>query len=121
VSHQIQDHTFGGKERVKKREDFQRLFQEGVRFHAAQYSLVAAGNNLDRARLAVSAKRRIGNAVQRNYEKRLCREVFRMEKQLLKGLDVLVIVRERSREFTKSYHALRALFQRCAQRISRKP
>ena len=121
MSHQIQDHTFGGKERVKKREDFQRLFQEGVRFHAAQYSLVAAGNNLDRARLAVSAKRRIGNAVQRNYEKRLCREVFRMEKQLLKGLDVLVIVRERSRDFTKSYHALHALFQRCAQRISRKP
>ena len=121
VSHHTQDHTFTGKERVKKREDFQRLYHEGTRFHAAQYSLLAVENKVNRARIAVSVKRRIGDAVRRNYEKRLCREVFRMEKKQLEGLDVLVMVRGRSSDFKESYHTLRTLFQRCSQRIRLKP
>lgn len=103
--------TFRGKERVRKREDLQRLFKSGSRYYSKQYTLILVRNDLDYLRLVVSIKKNIGNAVVRNYEKRLCRELFRREKGTLeKGYDVLVIVRETTRNFHESYTMLKKLF-----------
>ena len=55
------------KERLGKREDFQRLLSEGKRFHSNQYSLIVLRNDLNYMRSALSIKKSIGNAVSRNY------------------------------------------------------
>ncbi|MDH4128953.1 MAG: ribonuclease P protein component, partial [Spirochaetota bacterium] len=38
-----------------------------------------------------SIKKKMGNAVKRNYEKRIIREVFRQNKSLLPNLNVLIM------------------------------
>lgn len=101
------------KERVRKREDFFRLNHQGSRYHSKQYSIIVVKNNLDYLRLAISIKRSVGNAVVRNYEKRLCREIFRKEKSgFNNGYDILIIVRQPTERFIKSGSLLRNLFVR---------
>jgi ribonuclease P protein component len=100
------------RNRLRRREDFRRLLREGRRVHAKQYSLIVAGNGLDCVRLGLSIRKHVGRAVDRNYEKRLCREFFRKviigEK---KGFDVLIIIKHRSQGFEKSYKELVGLFE----------
>ena len=99
------------KERLKKKEDFVRLFQEGFRYHSKQYSLIVGRNNLNLVRLAVSIKKSVGNAVVRNYEKRVCREIFRNRKGNFKrGYDVLIIIKHPTGKFHKSKSTLEDLF-----------
>ena len=105
--------TFRGKERIGKQEDIKRLFKRGSRYHSKQYTLILLENDLDRLRLAVSMRKKIGGSAVRNYEKRVCREFFRREQDRFgKGFDVLIIVKERTDNFHSSYAALRGLFNR---------
>ena len=100
------------KERLGKREDFQRLLHNGKRYHSDQYSLIVLRNDLNYLRYALSIKKNIGNAVSRNYEKRLCREFIRKEIIGEKmGYDVLIIIKDRSENFNKSYDSLYKLFR----------
>jgi len=104
---------FNRKERVRRREDFQRVLREGRRAHSGQYSLIVVENSLGYVRLGLSIRKSIGNAVKRNYEKRLCREFFRREIIGLKrGFDVLIIIKHRTESFPESYRRLQELFQR---------
>lgn len=94
---------FFRKERVRKREDFLRLNQQGSRYHSKQYSIIVVKNNLDYVRLAISIKRSVGNAAVRNYEKRICREIFRKEKSMFEnGYDILIIVKLTTENFEKA-------------------
>lgn len=104
---------FNRKERVRRRDDFQRVLREGRRTHCGQYSLIVVENSFDYVRLGLSIRKSIGNAVKRNYEKRLCREFFRREIIGLKmGFDVLIIIKHRTESFPESYRKLQTLFQR---------
>ncbi len=104
---------FQRKERVRNREDFLRLIYEGTRYHSKQYSLITVKNNLEYMRFAVSIKKNVGNSASRNYEKRLCREFFRREIiGQKKGFDVLIIIKNKSENYCKSYNALKSLFSR---------
>jgi len=103
---------FERRDRLRRREDFRRLLREGRRAHAKQYSLIVAENGLECIRLGLSIRRHVGRAVDRNYEKRLCREFFR--KAIIgekKGFDVLIIIKHRSQGFKKSYKELEELFE----------
>jgi ribonuclease P protein component len=53
-------------------------------------TLIALPNGTEKARLGVSASRRLGGAVLRNRAKRLIREVFRRNKPAA-GFDLVVI------------------------------
>jgi len=98
-------------EKVRKREEFIRLFKNGSRFYSPQYDLIVAENQLGLTRVAVVVSRKIGNAVVRNYEKRLCREVFRKEKGKLKtGYDIVIIVKYPTHNFKDSSEQLKELF-----------
>ncbi len=102
---------FKRRDRLRRREDFRHLLREGRRAHAKQYSLIVAENGLDCLRLGLSIRKHVGRAVDRNYEKRLCREFFR--KAIIgekKGFDVLIIIKHRSQGFEKSYKELEGLF-----------
>jgi len=101
------------KERLYKKEDFQRLVQQGRRYYSHQYTVIVVHNNLNFVRFALSIGKKVGNAAVRNYEKRLCREFFRREKRWFEeGNDVLIVIKQRTDNFTDSYEQLCTLFRR---------
>lgn len=80
------------RERIRRRADFQQVYERGVRRHARFMTLIILPNNLPVTRLGVAATRRLGDAVRRNRAKRLVREVFRRNKTL-PGFDLVVVPR----------------------------
>ncbi len=80
------------EERIRRRRDFQQVYERGVRTHARFMTLFVLANSLPVTRLGVAATRRLGDAVHRNRAKRLVRELFRRNKTL-PGFDVVVVPR----------------------------
>jgi ribonuclease P protein component len=79
-------------ERIRRRADFQRLYEHGTRAHGRYATLFILPNKLNVSRLGISATRKIGGAVRRNRAKRLIREVFRRNR-IATGFDVVVVPR----------------------------
>lgn len=86
--------------RLRRRTEFQRVFDAGRRVHGRYFTIIASPGAGDRpvdtestgpGRLGIVASRRLGGAVVRNRAKRLIREVFRTEAQLRPALDLIVI------------------------------
>ncbi len=80
------------RERIKRRAEFQRVYDQGLRTHARFMTLFILANNLPVTRLGVAATRKLGDAVHRNRAKRLARELFRRNKTL-PGFDVVIVPR----------------------------
>ena len=68
---------FRSRQRLRRRIDFDRVFQRGARLDGRLFLLVAAANDLLRDRLGLAVNRRVGGAVVRNRVRRLLRESFR--------------------------------------------
>lgn len=83
--------AFPQSRRIRRRGEFQHVFETGRRAHGRLLTLVAAGAKGPSTRLGVVASRKFGNAVTRNRAKRLIREVFRVESQPQAALDLVVI------------------------------
>jgi ribonuclease P protein component len=81
---------FRTNERIRRRADFQHVYEHGVRIRSRYATLFVLPNSLDVGRLGIAATRKIGGAVQRNRAKRLIREVFRRNK-IACGFDVVVV------------------------------
>lgn len=86
--------------RLRRRTEFQRVFDTGRRVHGRYFTIIASSGdravNTDTdgsgfARLGIVASRRLGGAVVRNRAKRLIREVFRTEAPSRPALDLIVI------------------------------
>ncbi len=80
------------QERIRRRADFQQVYEHGQRAHARYMTVFVLPNRLSLTRLGVAATRKLGDAVHRNRAKRLVREVFRRHK-VLPGFDVVVVPR----------------------------
>lgn len=78
-------------ERIRRRTDFQQVYEKGVRLHGRLLTLFVLPTGAQEARLGVAATKKLGGAVVRNRAKRLMREVFRRNKAA--GLDVVVVPR----------------------------
>lgn len=88
------DHRFSKKERLRKRKEFQKVFYEGKVFNNDQIIVYALLNNSEVSRLGITVGRKFGNAVKRNRLKRIFREAYRLNKQLLhRGVDIIIIPR----------------------------
>jgi ribonuclease P protein component len=84
---------FGKAQRVRRRGEFQRVFDAGYRVSSRYFTLLLAGRDSPGARLGIVASRKLGNAVRRNRAKRLIREIFRRLDAPSAGVDVVVIPR----------------------------
>ena len=79
-------------ERVRRRPEFERAYDTGVRINGRFMTVFVAANTLGVPRFGVAATKKIGSAVIRNRAKRLAREIFRRHK-LDAGVDVIVVPR----------------------------
>jgi ribonuclease P protein component len=79
-------------ERVRRRPEFERIYDQGARIHGRFMTVFVLPNGGDRPRFGVAATRKLGSAVKRNRAKRLSRELFRRHK-MAAGLDIVIVPR----------------------------
>jgi ribonuclease P protein component len=85
---------FTRAQRVRRRNEFQAVFDQGVRVHGRYLTLLVAPAEGARTRLGIVASKKLGAAVARNRAKRLIREVFRQHPHPAgRAVDILVIPR----------------------------
>ena len=70
------DARFRPQDRIRKRSEYQVIYDSGQRIPSGSFVLFVLRNALGRPRLGITATRRIGGAVQRNKVKRAIRESF---------------------------------------------
>ena len=89
------DERFPAKYRLKRGQDFQRVYAGRQSVSDDQLVVYALLNGLDHARLGLSVSRKVGGAVKRNRWKRLLREAFRTARhELPSGVDLIAIPRQ---------------------------
>ena len=107
--------------RVRRRTEFQQVFDTGRRVQGKYFTLLMAPNDAAGVRLGIVASKKLGGSVQRNRAKRLIREVFRHSQPLPGRQDVDVVVIPRRELFDAAYSSLetdfQATYRRCAARL----
>lgn len=83
---------FRPNERIRRRVEFQRVYERGTRIQGRYSTLFVLPNQHQVGRLGIAATKKLGGAVQRNRAKRLIREIFRRNK-ITVGFDVVVVPR----------------------------
>jgi len=88
--------SFAQYERIKRRNDFQRVYEHGEKRVSPSFLLYLDVDSMrPYRRLGITVRKKIGNAVIRNRCKRIVREVFRRNKDVFpQGADVVVVIRQ---------------------------
>lgn len=112
---------FGKDRRVRRRPEFTRVFETGIRVKGRFFTVLMASNDAGHPRLGLVASRKLGDAVRRNRAKRLIREVFRQTPPLpgRQGIDIVVIPRRElfDADYSSLESELRGVFRRGASRL----
>jgi ribonuclease P protein component len=77
--------------RIRRRREFQRVFDAGRRAHGRYLTIIAAPAPGPDSRLGIVASKKLGGAVVRNRAKRLIREMFRTQVSPDRASDLVVI------------------------------
>ena len=91
----MESQTFGRDERIRKRQDYLRIYEQGVRSYSPHFTIITCRNPAGIRRLGMTVSKKAGNAVQRNRIKRLLREFFRLNKSRLPASQDIVIIAKR--------------------------
>ena len=115
---------FGPERRIRRKAEFQRVFDHGQRVHGRFLTMIAAPNGAGTARLGIVASRKLGNAIRRNRAKRLIRELFRRTVHPADGpaLDLVVVPRRELIEapYVTLENDFRNALRRCAGKLTRR-
>src|SRR5262249_27824954 len=87
----VPSHTLPPARRMRRRSEFQRVFDAGRRVHGRHLTVVFASAAGAESRLGIVASRTLGGAVVRNRAKRLIRQLFRTNDRPVPALDLVVI------------------------------
>jgi len=88
------DQRFLPQHRIRRNDDFQRVFKRRRSVSDAVLIVYACRNGLAYPRLGLSVSRKVGGAVRRNRWKRVLREAFRLSRpDLPTGVDLVIIPR----------------------------
>ncbi|MBI2471998.1 MAG: ribonuclease P protein component [Planctomycetes bacterium] len=88
------DFQFTKAERLTRKKEFERVFEEGKVLKNDKVVFYVAPNDFQQSRLGLVVSKKVGNAVRRNRAKRLLREAYRLNKHLLKmHVDIIAIPR----------------------------
>lgn len=102
-------------EKLKKSLDFKKVYNNKCSIANRQLVFYYMKNGLDDSRIGFSISKKIGNAVVRNKFKRRLREISRLNSyQLLKGYDIICIVRLGARNI--NYEDLNNSFMHLAKK-----
>ena len=107
---------FRPQERIRRRVEFQKVYEHGVRVHGRYATVFVLPNQRAVGRLGIAATRKLGGAVQRNLAKRLIREVFRRN-NIAPGFDVVVVPKRELLDATLT--ALEADYRKSLERRNR--
>jgi ribonuclease P protein component len=108
---------FERRERVRRRAEYQQIYDRGTKVHSRSFTLFRFPNGLETGRLGIAATRKLGGAVVRNRAKRLVREVFRRNK-LAPGFDIVIVPRRELLD--TSLVALESEFRNILERSARR-
>lgn len=108
---------FGPERRIRRRPEFQRVYDAGQRLGLRLMTVIVVPNGLPQSRLGVSATRKLGGSVTRNRAKRVVREIFR-QAEVPGGLDIVVIPRPTLLD--AEYQAIEAEFRYALRRATKR-
>jgi len=104
---------FPRKEKLKGRNEIREVFSRRKGISCSGAKLLTIGNGLPYNRIAFTFSRKFGKAVERNYSRRLSREVYRqLRNELLKGYDMVLLVYPGRDAFPVRMGQMRELFSR---------
>ena len=110
--------TFPVTQRLLCKPQFDKVFAGRARLFSKAANLYYLANALPYARLGViTSKRNQKSAVDRNYIRRQCRELFRKDKDLWQGLDIVVVTTRNVKNMSprEQLLCLNQLFRRLAK------
>ena len=114
--------SFSADSRLRRRSDFQRVFETGCRSQGRYLTMVVAASKTGRLRIGIVASRKLGDAVRRNRAKRLIREIFRKTPFPPGGQGVDIVVIPRRELFDAAYASLETDFRTSLRRsVARLP
>lgn len=88
--------------RIRERPDFQKVFRKGKRLYSSVFILYYRLNEFSYSRMgAVTSKKNVRRAVQRNKIKRVAREVFRHHQKDLISIDIVLVAKKNASEASK--------------------
>jgi ribonuclease P protein component len=101
------------EERVGKYSDFKRIFASGRSSSCQGAKIFFIQNEKDYNRIGVTLRRKYGNAVQRNYTRRIIKEIYRNNKDTIKqGFDIILIIYPGNYDFKSREEQFYSLIRR---------
>jgi ribonuclease P protein component len=100
-------------ERIGKGSDFKRIFASAASSSCRGAKIFFTQNEKGYNRLGVTLRRKYGNAVQRNYARRIMKDIYRNNKDAIKqGFDIILIIYPGEYSFRDREEQFRLLLRR---------
>lgn len=81
---------------LKKTYDIEKLVKKKITVGDQYYAIYYNETNIDTPKIAISISKHIGNAVVRNYEKRVHREILSKLLYKMNNLEILLVIKRNS-------------------------
>jgi ribonuclease P protein component len=118
----VGENNFSRESRLLTPTHFEYVFNNAIPAVSPQLTLLARSNNSKNPRLGITiAKKRVKQAHSRNRLKRLIRESFRTQKQILPNVDIVVVGKSGIDKLSNQelFSLLNRLWKKLAQRCEK--